>query len=182
MPLHELPITCQFFLRRIILCFPYTNKNSYVMGSSPRTHERCDLVKWYNWRVFAVSIHAPTKGATFKLVCNLHEDKFQSTHPRKVRQNIGSIIVAVSLVSIHAPTKGATRLREVVLRLVEVSIHAPTKGATQLLCMEIISNLFQSTHPRKVRPMMVSLINMMYYVSIHAPTKGATEKCNRNCN
>ena len=56
-------------------------------------------------------------------------------------------------VSIHAPAWGATRKKGLDLHLTPVSIHAPAWGATmmdwQLLPAQL---LFQSTHPRGVRP------------------------------
>ena len=99
-------------------------------------------------------------------------------------------------VSIHAPTKGATCYTHRVRRSYEVSIHAPTKGATLSNSKANETNMFQSTHPQRVRQHLrytIILINgfqsthpqrvrqqglvppyIHLTVSIHAPTKGAT--------
>ena len=122
-----------------------------------------------------VSIHAPAKGAT------------EPSHaPRRVVR-----------VSIHAPAKGATRQRRPSCARVQVSIHAPAKGATSRarrtrtsrpgfnprtregcdawLAMDGMSGfLFQSTHPRRVRPLHGVSLRLPRGVSIHAPAKGAT--------
>ena len=76
-----------------------------------------------------------------------------------------------------------------------VSIHAPTKGATSSSPPHSAHYQFQSTHPRRVRPLFLYTLLPFpsfnprthegcdgdakkerpgYNVSIHAPTKGAT--------
>ena len=55
-----------------------------------------------------VSIHAPTRGATF----------------------LSLIFIRILVVSIHAPTRGATRSMSDCVLPLPVSIHAPTRGAT----------------------------------------------------
>ena len=57
---------------------------------------------------FDISIHAPTKGATFTKLANY------------ITKDI----------SIHAPTKGATVYASGKVYDTDISIHAPTKGAT----------------------------------------------------
>ena len=72
----------------------------------PRRERPCHLR--HTLKRFAISIHAPVKGATF----------IPFTH-----------IIRFSI-SIHAPAKGATMsLRKNILNLY-ISIHAPAKGAT----------------------------------------------------
>ena len=79
----------------------------------------------------AVSIHAPTRGATRGRISGIHVHyTFQSTHPHGVRLKVvkGRYDYAVS---IHAPTRGATQFQSLVAMIVAlVSIHAPTRGAT----------------------------------------------------
>ena len=121
-----------------------------------------------------VSIHAPTRGATRKMIgrwapenefqsthphgVRLHNPKlslsivrFQSTHPHGVRhQGVG--VTTISAVSIHAPTRGATNKTINAFYLSKVSIHAPTRGATTGSVLYSASHLrFQSTHPHGVR-------------------------------
>ncbi len=78
-----------------------------------------------------ISIHAPAKGATYKLASNQ---------------------VSNDVISIHAPAKGATNDFEIVNHYTDISIHAPAKGATYLTEANLNRALFQSTHPRRVRP------------------------------
>ena len=57
-----------------------------------------------------------------------------------------------------------------------ISIHAPTWGATYECCSFCVMAIFQSTHPRGVRPIGGWLNATSGQISIHAPTWGATEK------
>ena len=99
-----------------------------------------------------ISIHAPTRGATWssreKDVGNL----FQSTLPHGERRRARGSAHQREEISIHAPTRGATRCRPVLLKYIWISIHAPTRGAT--------SNDF--------------VLGSLLLISIHAPTRGAT--------
>ena len=58
-----------------------------------------------------ISIHAPTRGATDKLIAKGVPDK----------------------ISIHAPTRGATMENVKTTDITGISIHAPTRGATAIL-------------------------------------------------
>ena len=78
---------------------------------NPRSHERSDkfsskilIIQW-------ISIHAPTRGATYYTLC-ISNDK---------------------AISIHAPTRGATEADLSLFLNLEISIHAPTRGATAIL-------------------------------------------------
>ena len=106
----------------------------------------------------AVSIHAPTRGATLDL------PRFGriifSFNPRT---HEGCDFVPFQclwryFVSIHAPTRGATCTHEEVIYRFYVSIHAPTRGATMLFAASKIATMFQSTHPRGVRRIVVSVL------------------------
>ena len=66
-----------------------------------------------------ISIHAPTRGATF---CSQNQH-----HAGKI--------------SIHAPTRGATFLCGCRARREIISIHAPTRGATQSQVTQLNSDL-----------------------------------------
>ena len=102
---------------------------------------------------YAVSIHAPTQGATPANIRGMFAVEFQSTHPRRVR-----------LDTLHVTGHFA------------VSIHAPTQGATLMTNSRLCTGMFQSTHPRRVRRRSASLSDCSCVVSIHAPTQGATEQ------
>ena len=123
-----------------------------------------------------VSIHAPAWGATdsipararaptrfnprTRVGCDLYAVlsgcsvvKFQSTHPRGVRQPLAHLCVRGRGVSIHAPAWGATG-----------DAARPAGGNVT----------FQSTHPRGVRRTLHGRIRVTTDVSIHAPAWGAT--------
>ena len=81
--------------------------------------------------------------------------RFQSTHPRGVRQDTSASENHLGRVSIHAPAWGATLLAQVAHCQGErVSIHAPAWGATPMDTVSI-------GYP---------------FVSIHAPAWGATRR------
>ena len=123
-----------------------------VIGFNPRSHEGSDSFSSGRNSTSAVSIHAPTKGATRRSPGKHSGKEFQSTLPRRERPLVARERIPASTVSIHAPTKGATLLLDKKDCLLFVSIHAPTKGATT----------------------MQTAFGFTYIVSIHAPTKGAT--------
>ena len=100
--------------------------------------------------------------------------EFQSTHPRGVRRPCRHILRSImpnfnprthvgcdrkngkraqsNEISIHAPTWGATESSELLEPLCAISIHAPTWGATLYTLAGFGQYVFQSTHPRGVRP------------------------------
>ncbi len=149
-----------------------------------------------HYRLFLVSIHAPTRGATRGQRQRVRHRQFQSTHPHGVRLathcpcickswfqsthphgvRLRLLVFAHSAkrVSIHAPTRGATFYPVLNCRNTLVSIHAPTRGATAEIVCESIKRTFQSTHPHGVRLSWVPYISLTHIVSIHAPTRGAT--------
>ena len=123
-----------------------------------------------------VSIHAPTRGAT-QYVARMRE-RFRSFNPRThtgCDVSGADCSLAKSLVSIHAPTRGATYCKSLRVASMRVSIHAPTRGATFCDIGRVLHLLlFQSTHPHGVRHRVASISSYFSIVSIHAPTRGAT--------
>ena len=99
-------------------------------GFNPRTHTGCDVQGGgsFDFEV-RVSIHAPTRGATWRTGSVSYLYLFQSTHPHGVRPLVSKLPLVPVKVSIHAPTRGATS-----------SAPAPDK-----------QDKFQSTHPHGVR-------------------------------
>ena len=125
-------------------------------------------------QVFAVSIHAPARGAT---VLGLHtatytmfqsthphgvrltkrmqavsQSVFQSTHPHGVRLQKMSVLVFGLSFNPRTRTGCDLIISTIICILLNVSIHAPARGATE----DTLSHI--STHD----------------VSIHAPARGAT--------
>ena len=87
-----------FFRKLATLCFnPRTHEGcdkrqhdskKHVFCFNPRTHEGCDLFIPKSDTFLSVSIHAPTRGATYGECAFVASVLFQSTHPRGVRQHI----------------------------------------------------------------------------------------------
>jgi len=128
-------------------------RDSITSGFNPRTHAGCDYMAGQHPGSIPVSIHAPTRGATEEKVNYSKSTAFQSTHPRGVRPP-GSRIQRGLLCfnpRTHAGCDGQGIGYAVALG---VSIHAPTRGATPSNSRTIPTDrLFQSTHPRGVRPL-----------------------------
>ena len=112
---------------------------------------------WFVWR-YVVSIHAPTRGATFPCLCI--RMVLTSFNPRSHEgSNLGRCVadMVILAVSIHAPTRGATRYCHIFGHHIPVSIHAPTRGATRK-CLVATNgcSMFQSTLPRGERRFWIS--------------------------
>ena len=97
---------------------------------NPRTHVGCDVIRLPLRGIFAISIHAPTWGATFEFTGELSALVFQSTHPRGVRPYLAEHYAEkIKFQSTHP--RGVRRREQVRGRDVRlISIHAPTWGAT----------------------------------------------------
>ena len=104
-----------------------------------------------------ISIHAPTRGATFREKCLTNSALFQSTLPREERHDGTHEVKVFYCISIHAPTRGATSKQD---------------NSRQ-------TKQFQSTLPREERRIESEVLTMTQSISIHAPTRGATAFVNR---
>ena len=104
----------------------------------------------------SISIHAPTRGATFIRAAYVPNKEFQSTLPRGERLFLTWFTGGTRKISIHAPTRGATNLAFCHRQSHLISIHAPTRGATVSICADAISfTRFQSTLPRGERLLLI---------------------------
>ena len=170
---------------------------SLGIGFNPRTHTGCDsLIVSLTMFGIAVSIHAPTRGATFWSTSSDYRGMFQSTHPHGVRLEQDITIQSRGCFNPRTHT-GCDRCTKRWQRAWTVSIHAPTRGATRFpgtikkpkRCFNPRTHtgcdpvklgirhppiLFQSTHPHGVRHITFGCIKTSHLVSIHAPTRGAT--------
>ena len=109
--------------------------------------QACDII--------AVSIHAPTRGATM----------------------VGGDVFDGLLVSIHAPTRGATyQTYEDIWINSSFNPRAHAGRDLTLDMLEITQQRFQSTRPRGARHFRLGAVHGILEVSIHAPTRGATCK------
>ena len=166
---------------------------------NPRTREGCDgcLVKC---AVLLTSFNPRTReGCDARVIPPLRAKagRFQSTHPRGVRHYGNKNKRWQYYVSIHAPARGATasvsltsftlacfnpRTREgcdvsVLLFPPRTPCFNPrTREGCDLRYSyrSIIPSMFQSTHPRGVRPKAAGITAAISDVSIHAPARGAT--------
>ena len=144
---------------------------------NPRSHEGSDYVNVTSCRLSAISIHAPTKGAThFPLCPSVHSHYF---NPRSHEGSDAFSIVSVSSFALFQSTlPRRERLYSFNFSppVQKISIHAPTKGATYFHHLFINFNLFQSTLPRRERQQLICKHQFHLRISIHAPTKGATRR------
>ena len=94
-----------------------------------RTYTRCDHLHGAQGTQVQISIHAPTRGATY------------------------GVLRAICLltISIHAPTRGATLNCAGTPFVSAISIHAPTRGATWKSSSARQNSPFQFTHLHEVR-------------------------------
>ena len=125
--------------------------NSVPKDFNPRSHEGSDNGYRDQVRAAAISIHAPTRGATVSRYSE-RDFTFISIHAptRGATCSSGSDTLGI-MISIHAPTRGATEFLLYLVTLPQISIHAPTRGATEDEQNEIVTLLFQSTLPRGER-------------------------------
>ena len=124
-----------------------------------------------------ISIHAPAKGATITFEEAPQRTNVISIHaPAKGATDENGSASTGERISIHAPAKGATFMRNIKAGSItyfnprsregsdyrklsrrrhfrNISIHAPAKGATARSDLYVLNNTFQSTLPRRERPM-----------------------------
>ena len=86
-----------------------------------------------NDRSVLISIHAPTKGATIRILEMQVTEKFQSTLPQRERLLSMTILCALILFQSTLPQRERHKLFENNISDFWISIHAPTKGATEYL-------------------------------------------------
>ena len=103
--------------------------------------------------LFFISIHAPARGATNKVL-------YRSKH---------------EAISIHAPARGATERKWRTSIMYKISIHAPARGATNLQIIWGLKLFYFNPRSREgsdfIDPVGVSFA---IGISIHAPARGAT--------
>ena len=123
-----------------------------------------------------VSIHAPTRGATIFIFGDMDKLLFQSTHPHGVRRRIINLKIINHGVSIHAPTRGATSPSTVAAIILSEFQSTHPHGVRRFVRERGWLRLlrFQSTHPHGVRHSNKVKVANVDLVSIHAPTRGAT--------
>ncbi len=97
---------------------------------NPRSHERSDTTIVYPTDSEAISIHAPTRGATHTTGNNVNLYAFQSTLPREERpmraDRVSKTLLYFNPRS-HERSDGYFAKWDLIN---DISIHAPTRGAT----------------------------------------------------
>ena len=141
-----------------------------LMFQSTRPRE-ARLAKYNQLETMQVSIHAPTRGATWHRQQYTNDGKFQSTRPREARLDVYPMIF-VAKVSIHAPTRGATSSQ--VLPLPEVFQSTRPREARRASLRNGIQILSFNPRAHERRDVGHSPCVDLSTVSIHAPTRGAT--------
>ena len=127
-----------------------TSDCSLLACFNPRSHEGSDIACKSPERAWIVSIHAPTRGATY-FVDNLRLSiKFQSTLPRGERLLDCQLVEAFYSFNPRSHEGSDTKSDNDPFQF-SVSIHAPTRGATLNTCQNLIIGMFQSTLPRGER-------------------------------
>ena len=122
-----------------------------------------------------VSIHAPARGATVRGTGFTWGDSCFNPRTREGCDAKPVMECVPELVSIHAPARGATR-PTVRYPAPTSSFNPRTREGCDLRFVYVgkARDLFQSTHPRGVRPDRVRAGIPGGFVSIHAPARGAT--------
>ena len=101
--------------------------------------------------------------------------KFQSTHPRGVRQRV-SFLESCSFKFQSTHPRGVRPSKAAAMRS-KVGFNPRThEGCDFCRSRDTFNGWFQSTHPRGVRRAQRSTAHRRSSVSIHAPTRGATRR------
>ena len=141
----------QFHLLRKIISIHAPTKGATAASTSDIYHE-------------IISIHAPTKGATIPRFCRKVNSLFQSTLPRRERQNPSHTAQHHQHISIHAPTKGATRnVRRCGRNTSDFNPRSHEGSDHPRSDRTAIHSVFQSTLPRRERQQYYT-INFCYFI------------------
>ena len=122
-----------------------------------------------------ISIHAPAKGATKSIPGQRNRIQFQSTLPRRERQQVCVDNMMREIISIHAPAKGATIVSPYSsIPLFAFQSTLPRRERLASVRYAACPFRFQSTLPRRERLLLPFFTSFTDQISIHAPAKGAT--------
>ena len=105
------------------------NFRQYFTDFNPRSREGSDSMSTKQQRGYLISIHAPAKGATKKNPPRCNHHGFQSTLPRRERQNCDSFWYDAGYFNPRS-REGSDNILDYHRAGFSISIHAPAKGAT----------------------------------------------------
>ena len=157
---------------RLSLCLNCGIKKEF-QSTLPREERRSGVIVWL--LCIQISIHAPTRGATFSARWHTWLIIFQSTLPREERLRVNWYLHFV-VISIHAPTRGATANALAPLQPYIFQSTLPREERRYWLKIYITNHIFQSTLPREERLFRGFFYRVIHMISIHAPTRGATRE------
>ena len=126
---------------------------------------------------FHISIHAPTRGATYHICNKAHSLLFQSTLPREERRYsiIRNNCTALDFnPRSHERSDTTPSLSSGFPQNFNPRSHERSDSSTLSVSSMIIG--FQSTIPREERLLSHLQQGSFSFISIHAPTRGATER------
>ena len=126
-------------------------QDSRIWHFNPRSHKGSDDVGGFQAGIVGISIHAPTRGATY--IGSRYPGGRGHFNPRSHKgsdQDMEKCDYQCKI-SIHAPTRGATTSVAGIPEVEGISIHAPTRGATPKFRNGVQTDEFQSTLPQGER-------------------------------
>ena len=125
---------------------------------------------------FFISIHAPTRGATYLFCTCSKRLLFQSTLLQEERPEV-FLESRGYRVDFNPRSYKRSDLNKCAKgQPCHISIHAPTRGATRYnRPLPKYRNRFQSTLLQEERPLCIAALTSAVPISIHAPTRGATQ-------
>ena len=148
---------------------------------NPRSHERSDaLLGCFSSSASAISIHAPTRGATLTS-SSISVPSYISIHaPTRGATDVSCNPVLKVCISIHAPTRGATERGLDFFEVLRISIHAPTRGATRtsaraLLCLRYFNPRSHERSDVSFRFDVVILFAELSYLEFHEPAASSVK-------
>ena len=125
---------------------------------NPRTHEGCDCLCLIRDLNLAVSIHAPTRGATTLNTDGTASGMFQSTHPRGVRHCVYCLKYYLKCFNPRTHEGCDTESLKIRQRFSGFqSTHPRGVRLVNQIC-NFAFKWFQSTHPRGVRLKFVAYV------------------------
>ena len=141
---------------------------------NPRSHKGSDVLTVKSFAYIVISIHAPTRGATYSVISLMAVPCYFNPRSHKGSDVIHALHLRFIRISIHAPTRGATIKVGVERSGCGISIHAPTRGATDGVKFSG-SDITISIHaPTRGATRPGGAFLSLFDISIHAPTRGAT--------
>ena len=124
-----------------------------------------------------ISIHAPTRGATYEDGARYILSRFQSTLPREERPFPTDFVTAFMPYFNPRSHERSDFTGDYTFEVTLISIHAPTRGATGIVFLVLLSlmNFNPRSHERSDGSI-TSATEGAFPISIHAPTRGATKR------